>query len=751
MTKQLINEYINQTISLLKQGELGEATKTIELALAYKQDQQDLYFTQSLCMYAVEDLEGTFKCLKKELELFPTNTQAKNFLDSISSEVSSFPVLKTKPDKVIEKIAILGNCQVHAIADLLSILIPDVNVTGVSVSTESPSGFDFKSYDHVFMYKWGDSFNELAYEKCKNYKNVTFIPFIIFSGYHPDCSYIYDSSNVAVSSAIGDYHSLIVYSSYLNRLSPQECASLFRPDFYKKLGYCNEIHNSKQILAANLAEFGLDAEYLVSKWLMQGPFMYSFNHPKQFVLMDLAKSICRKANLPVRSNLPEHELCSYSLIDAPIFPIYPGIIPGESTGEIYFKKEKSKLDKSHSASILLTLEEFIEGSYKNYSASPFGSLKVSAYNQERLEKISQEISSYFTKSTQQNFKHPYKDLADTNYWSKSISKIKMEEVDHVVKFPTLIGPETKVATAGSCFAQHVARALMKSGLNYYVPETGPEDLGFGLFSARFGNIYTAKQLLQLFDRAYGLFKPIETHWMDKEDKYIDPYRPNIGQRFESFEELEVDRAKHLSAVCEMFENLDVFVFTLGLTESWLNVRDGAVYPVAPGVISKNIDQNQYQFKNFTYDEVVADLTDFLGKLRSVNKTAKMILTVSPVPLIATYEDRHVLSSTTLSKSILRSAADTISNNFSFVEYYPSYEIITGNFNKGEYFAEDLRGVLDKGVNHVMRLVIEHCTTLGTQSSSLQNEPEINKADLELAKKRHEELTEVLCDENLLIE
>jgi hypothetical protein len=159
----------------------------------------------------------------------------------------------------------------------------------------------------------------------------------------------------------------------------------------------------------------------------------------------------------------------------------------------------------------------------------------------------------------------------------------------------------------------------------------------------------------------------------------------------------------------MFRSLDVFIFTLGLTEAWRSKHDGAVFPLAPGVTAGEWDPKLYEFVNFRVDEVVADLTLFLRTLKEVNGTARVILTVSPVPLIATYEQTHVLAATTYSKSVLRVAAEEIVRGHSNVSYFPSFEIITGNFNRGSYYADDLRSITSDGVNHVMRLFTKHCT------------------------------------------
>lgn len=134
--------------------------------------------------------------------------------------------------------------------------------------------------------------------------------------------------------------------------------------------------------------------------------------------------------------------------------------------------------------------------------------------------------------------------------------------------------------------------------------------------------------------------------------------------------------------------MDVLVFTPGLTEGWRSKEGGAVYPLAPGVAGGSMDPERYEFVNFTAGEVVADVQAFLDLLQVINPAAKVILTVSPVPLIATFEPRHVLTSTTYSKSVLRVAADEIRAANAQVEYFPSYEVITRAYKRGAYFEED---------------------------------------------------------------
>ncbi|MBV8581182.1 MAG: GSCFA domain-containing protein, partial [Candidatus Eremiobacteraeota bacterium] len=173
-------------------------------------------------------------------------------------------------------------------------------------------------------------------------------------------------------------------------------------------------------------------------------------------------------------------------------------------------------------------------------------------------------------------------------------------------------------------------------------------------------------------------------------------------------------------------------------EAWYRVDDGAVFPLAPGVRAAGDDGAAYGFRNFSVDEVVGELEALLQRLARVNANARVVLTVSPVPLVATCEPRHVLVSSTASKAILRAAVDEIVRRHAEVAYFPSYEIVTGAFNRGAYFGTDLRSPTAEGIDHVMRVFFAHCAD-GTPRPA----PNIRLSD-EIARDM-----DVVCDEDLL--
>ncbi|MFC3612454.1 GSCFA domain-containing protein [Lutimaribacter marinistellae] len=351
---------------------------------------------------------------------------------------------------------------------------------------------------------------------------------------------------------------------------------------------------------------------------------------------------------------------------------------------------------------------------------------------------------------------PYSLLPDNAYWRRSVAGLPAEEVDPVPNLPRFsVGPADKVMTAGSCFAQHIARYMRQSGFNAMITETAHPMISaenaalynYGTFTARYGNIYVVRQLLQLFRRAYGQFQPAEDVWVEADGSLLDPFRPQIQPGgFATKREYDIDREQHFAAVRRGFEELDVFVFTLGLTEGWVSKEDGAVFPLCPGTVGGQFDPGRHAFHNFSVSETVSDMTQFVALLHGVNPKARIILTVSPVPLIATASGKHVLSATTYSKSVLRVACEMLEQSLPRVMYFPSYEVILGPHARGSYLAEDLRSVREEGVAHVMRLFFK--SLAGIEPAEIGSAP-VAPEEGDAATKEMERVVQLVCDEEAL--
>lgn len=312
--------------------------------------------------------------------------------------------------------------------------------------------------------------------------------------------------------------------------------------------------------------------------------------------------------------------------------------------------------------------------------------------------------------------HPYKSAPARSFWSRAVSA-GFDARQVIDREEPLIRPGEAVASAGSCFASNIVPYLEKAGLQYLrtegrntaLPDVPPENLGYQNFSAAYGNIYTPRQLLQLLRRCLGAFSPIEDRWHVPEG-VIDPFRPGLRYHALSDREFDLLTAQHLGAVRRMFEEVRVFVFTLGLTEAWVSRLDGAVFPACPGTVAGTFDAERHAFVNFSVDDITTDLDSFVREVRAINPSVRIVLTVSPVPLVATATGRHVLTASTYSKSVLRVAANEIERRHAAVTYFPSYEIVTGPQAPEAYLEPDRRNVSREAVAAVMAAFLDACET-----------------------------------------
>lgn len=346
--------------------------------------------------------------------------------------------------------------------------------------------------------------------------------------------------------------------------------------------------------------------------------------------------------------------------------------------------------------------------------------------------------------------HPYTSLPAHAYWRAAIAERDVSEWGGLYTKKFDITPDAAIATAGSCFAQHIARHLRMRGFNYVDYEPAPpllpvdmrKNYGYEIFSCRYGNIYTSRQLRQLVRRAFGRLTYDEV-WV-QDGRYYDPLRPTVEPNgFASRQELETARTAHLAAVKRMFKMSGVFVFTLGLTEVWTDRETGIAYPLCPGTVAGVFDPDRYVFTNLTFSDVLADMEAVIKLVRRYNENIKFLLTVSPVPLTATASGQHVMVATAYSKSVLRAVAGDLEQRYGFVDYFPSYELITTPAARGQFYRPNLREVTAHGVEQVMRhFFAAHGASGGTV---VEDDGQKDRAVLEAIVRQ----VDVICDEETL--
>ncbi|MFM8332224.1 MAG: GSCFA domain-containing protein [Candidatus Methylumidiphilus sp.] len=341
--------------------------------------------------------------------------------------------------------------------------------------------------------------------------------------------------------------------------------------------------------------------------------------------------------------------------------------------------------------------------------------------------------------------NPYQSLSHHAFWRTAVAEKNPLLIDNLWNPRHPITADAAIVTAGSCFAQHIGKALVKSGYNWLNAEPAPRLLpdhmhqkyGYGVFSFRTGNIYTAALLKQWVSWAFGE-TAVPTEIWEGNSRFYDPFRPNIEPNgFASPDELLALRQSTFAAIRRAAEEAKLWIFTLGLTEAWVNTRQGHVYPMCPGTAAGQFVAASHKFHNFRHAEICRDLADTFAMLRQANADAKFLLTVSPVPLAATASGNHVLSANQYSKSTLRAVAEDMKNDFDNVDYFPSYEIITGFPYRGIFFEPNLRKVSASGVDFVMRLFLQSvqdkfCSQPTGEAAAAREPPTVAEAECEEA-------------------
>lgn len=345
---------------------------------------------------------------------------------------------------------------------------------------------------------------------------------------------------------------------------------------------------------------------------------------------------------------------------------------------------------------------------------------------------------------------PYSDLNEKAFWRRAVADLGGDSHSSIYEPKWPITRNLKVSTAGSCFAQHIGKRLHNDGFTVLDMEPAPQWLpkpihsvfGYGIYSARYGNIYTARQMLQLSKEAFGERNSLAEVW-EKNGRYYDPLRPTIEpDGFSSPEVVLAHRKFHLEMVRILLIKTELLVFTLGLTEAWIDIATGTVLPTCPGVVAGEFNPTSTAFHQFSFAEILEDLKQLRDLLRHRGK-AKLLLTVSPVPLTATASAQHVMQATVHSKAVLRAAVGEMSLLHDDVDYFPSFEIIANPWRQGSYYEPNFRSVSKHGVDTVMASFMSaHGVTHPQPAQTIiaANETQVVTSDSG---------TDVICDEELL--
>jgi hypothetical protein len=270
-----------------------------------------------------------------------------------------------------------------------------------------------------------------------------------------------------------------------------------------------------------------------------------------------------------------------------------------------------------------------------------------------------------------------------------------------------IDPGDKFFAIGSCFARGIEKALL--GRNMEVLSAAPE----------FASLQTiSKEVTGLgFTNKYNSFSILnELMWaLDPKAEYpresiveLDDglvLDPHINQALPLAPLAETWRRRQLiQMVNRRAAQCRVIIITLGLVEAWRDKLTGMFVNFTPPVREDRYG-DRYEFHVTGFGQNV----DALEKIHSLlgefgHPDVQIVVTVSPVPLMATFTNDDVVLANTHAKSLLRTAAQQWAAAHNNVHYFPSYEIVQ-NSDRAKAWKPDLRHVEEDVTQHIMQLFL----------------------------------------------
>jgi len=268
--------------------------------------------------------------------------------------------------------------------------------------------------------------------------------------------------------------------------------------------------------------------------------------------------------------------------------------------------------------------------------------------------------------------------------------------------------DDKFFAIGSCFARGIESSLIKHkvAVESAAPEfaklqpANKEVSGLG-FTNKYNTYSILNELRWALDPDAEF--PRESIVPLTKTTWYDPHT-NPTLEFADLEETLRRRAL-MQAVTKRIQGCRAVILTLGLAEVWRDVIADVFVNRTPIPSLFKTDPERYEFhltsfaENWANLEAIHELLSHYG-----HPDIRIIVTVSPVPLMNTFSTMDIVTANTWGKSLLRAAAQEWAAAHGKIDYFPSYEIVQ-NSDRAAVWETDLRHVKGAAAQHVMNLFV----------------------------------------------
>jgi hypothetical protein len=256
----------------------------------------------------------------------------------------------------------------------------------------------------------------------------------------------------------------------------------------------------------------------------------------------------------------------------------------------------------------------------------------------------------------------------------------------------VITPDTQITAFGSCFAANISNWLSKRRFRVLNKDDAAKNAYVVACGEGMVNSFVIRQ-------------QFEWAW---ENKSFD------GALWHGYKAEEYGYDPAIQAETRrIFDATDFFILTFGLSEVWYDEPTGNVFW---RTIPKDVyDPARHKFRVSTVEENRDNLRAIYRLIRKHRPDAKILFTLSPIPLIATFRDVSCLTANSVSKAVLRVAIDEVVREFrdeGVLSYWPSYELVTDVFALP--YKPDRRHPQGSVLDYIMTL-FEHAWCVDTKA------------------------------------
>ncbi|NBB37628.1 GSCFA domain-containing protein [Sphingobium yanoikuyae] len=247
--------------------------------------------------------------------------------------------------------------------------------------------------------------------------------------------------------------------------------------------------------------------------------------------------------------------------------------------------------------------------------------------------------------------------------------------------------DTPIVAFGSCFASNISNYLHA---RKYTVLTKQENKAY-VTTMGDGMTHT-----------YAVLQQFQWAWENKFPT-TDLWHGYNAEEFGYNEDARLDTKR-------LFDAAEVFIITLGLSEIWYDEPTGEVFWRAPP--KDKMDPERHKFRVASFEETKHNLGEIRRLISQYRPDAKVVFTVSPIPLAASFRTVPCISANAASKAIVRAAVDEYYREAKPTDdqlfYFPSYDIVLSMFN--HQFVADRRHINSQVLAFNMK-VFEHyfCT------------------------------------------